>query len=994
MAETVAAPRQPGILAKASGFFSSLSTRLDGAVGFSGAKPKTKAEEHIAYSQLQNLSPSMAAVLRPQAAFRWILPYIASITPQYVESILRGALAGNHVQAWELFDLMLDSNPEMASCVSEYVEGILAHKIIFEPYHEEDEEPTDTALEKCKLVSSALRGMRPDPASDENALRGTIFDLMFARFHGQSVLEIDWHDTYGTGDLNYKNLTDGRALCPRSTFWVHPVCYAWNNNGRLGLRLATLANGSFKDQSQGYRTPQQQLIQQQMDRNRSSMFEPPAWNMLSSQPQAAYIQDFPKHKFLVSTMKCKAGTALGGSCLRSLAALWVMENFSQDFIMNQSQLFQVPFRMATFTPNTPPAVQEEIRHMLQSMGHTAWGLFPQGVDIKFESAASNTGASPAAWLMHYCDTAIRKVILHQTMTGGGHDSMGKGGGKAFGEVEQDTKDACIENGCRFAEEQINLQLVPSILELNYGEDGDSEAPQCKLVDSAVGGLADAQRDQVLAQIMQIPAPYLHAKYGIPKPSADDDVAGVDSGIQGAQAQQEQANVEADRNQAAKVAKQQADALARQPKAQNGAPGANGHANGNGKNGAPAPGQQPKQPGQQERQPAGSDDNDAMDGRNSALTAEEAGHPFHGNQFTSSSSTSAKDTADVIQRHMESQIPTFEPKGLHPHWHESMSEEEKVATLKELHKRGLVSDVMGRKKKPPTAGELMNDIHNHRKYGIGMDGRGSDGKRFDLEALEAASAGDGGKGCLMAMLPEDDTHRFTDWAKTHVEEGTLAADGIEKEPHVTVYYGFNLGFDVQDLSDLLKRRKPVTFTVGKVSRFECPEYDVLKYDIVSPDLEDLHSVIQKRLSDLTPSEHEYHPHLTIAYVEKGSNKELDGLAPFEGDQFTCSSLLFSEPEHTNRATIALQAKQASVQFDTNGKDAAAALHETVQPMLDRIAAIEKVADPATRKAMLRKLLKDQPHVAAAMLHDDSLARAIAPAVIKKFVRSFAKPKGAK
>src|SRR6266545_4463115 len=62
---------------------------------------------------------SLQRILRPQAAFRWILPSLAAITPQYVEMILRGALAGNHVQQWELFDLMLDSWPELSACQQE-----------------------------------------------------------------------------------------------------------------------------------------------------------------------------------------------------------------------------------------------------------------------------------------------------------------------------------------------------------------------------------------------------------------------------------------------------------------------------------------------------------------------------------------------------------------------------------------------------------------------------------------------------------------------------------------------------------------------------------------------------------------------------------------------------------------------------------------------------------------------------------------------------------
>ena len=51
---------------------------------------------------------------------------------------LRGALAGNHVQAWELFDLMIDTDPEINSCIQELVEGVLRKKLVERVQSESD----------------------------------------------------------------------------------------------------------------------------------------------------------------------------------------------------------------------------------------------------------------------------------------------------------------------------------------------------------------------------------------------------------------------------------------------------------------------------------------------------------------------------------------------------------------------------------------------------------------------------------------------------------------------------------------------------------------------------------------------------------------------------------------------------------------------------------------------------------------------------------------
>jgi 2'-5' RNA ligase len=55
-------------------------------------------------------------------------------------------------------------------------------------------------------------------------------------------------------------------------------------------------------------------------------------------------------------------------------------------------------------------------------------------------------------------------------------------------------------------------------------------------------------------------------------------------------------------------------------------------------------------------------------------------------------------------------------------------------------------------------------------------------------------------------------------------------------------------------------------VGPVSFFEAERYDVLKFDAESEGLVELN----QRLAELpnTQTHDEFHPHLTVAYVQKG------------------------------------------------------------------------------------------------------------------------------
>ena len=124
-----------------------------------------------------------------------------------------------------------------------------------------------------------------------------------------------------------------------------------------------------------------------------------------------------------------------------------------------------------------------------------------------------------------------------------------------------------------------------------------------------------------------------------------------------------------------------------------------------------------------------------------------------------------------------------------------------------------------------------------------------------------------------------------WNQLNIPEDVLHADadggkGREREPHVTVKYGL-LAQEVPDeLREIAKDTAPFPVLLGRVSLFTTnPEFDVVKLDVESPWLRELN----RRVSEAIPHEDtypEYHPHLTLAYVEKGTCAHLVGDDPFK------------------------------------------------------------------------------------------------------------------
>lgn len=394
-----------------------------------------------------------------------MLPSLAAITPQYIEGVLRGALAGDHVRQWELFDLMFDSWPELAACSQELTESVIGMKATFHPFSEEGEPPTETALERQRLASAGLRRMMPDACADENDLEDTLKDIIDGWFRGVVCMETDWHRVMA-GQL-------GEIIAPRATFWAHPQNFAWSSSGRLGLAVA------------------------------------------------GGVMDFPPHKFLVGIHKAKSGSALGGALLRPLAWWWCAANFASDWLLNLAQIFGLPFRWANYDPNAPQATVDAVCNMLQNMGSAGWAAFPAGTTLELKDAGKAGDASPQGDLLDRADRYARMLILGQTMSGSQDSS--KGGGKAFGTVEAEVKNARRDSAAKYACKVINTQLLPSMMMLNYGD--RDECPSICLGDEEEAGADDASRDVQLAGLMPLSIPFLRQKYNLPEPGPEEESTG-------------------------------------------------------------------------------------------------------------------------------------------------------------------------------------------------------------------------------------------------------------------------------------------------------------------------------------------------------------------------------------------------------------------------------------------------------------------------------------
>ena len=95
-------------------------------------------------------------------------------------------------------------------------------------------------------------------------------------------------------------------------------------------------------------------------------------------------------------------------------------------------------------------------------------------------------------------------------------------------------------------------------------------------------------------------------------------------------------------------------------------------------------------------------------------------------------------------------------------------------------------------------------------------------------------------------------------------------GLEKDTHATLAPCLDNGITVVELKKYLNPIGSYSACIGELSMFECPDYDVLKYDVTCQALHESNAKIGAHHTMHT--EYTYHPHMTVAYMKKGCAKK--------------------------------------------------------------------------------------------------------------------------
>jgi len=128
------------------------------------------------------------------------------------------------------------------------------------------------------------------------------------------------------------------------------------------------------------------------------------------------------------------------------------------------------------------------------------------------------------------------------------------------------------------------------------------------------------------------------------------------------------------------------------------------------------------------------------------------------------------------------------------------------------------------------------------------------------------------GCVMLYFtfPEiKEIHNLIDEKDVYIDKEDDSF-GLEDEPHTTLLFGLHDGLKTSEVKKILDKYTFDSCKLHNPSLFNNEKYDVLKFDVEGENLHKVNKELKK--FPYTSDYPNYHPHLTIGYLKKGTGKK--------------------------------------------------------------------------------------------------------------------------
>ena len=167
-------------------------------------------------------------------------------------------------------------------------------------------------------------------------------------------------------------------------------------------------------------------------------------------------------------------------------------------------------------------------------------------------------------------------------------------------------------------------------------------------------------------------------------------------------------------------------------------------------------------------------------------------------------------------------------------------------------------------------------------------------KTSVRIQQLLNEGAGRAGCLLIRFPVADCVEIQKWVEENIAPENIITP--ERETHVTVLYGVKDTIPPSEIEAFCAQLPFVVLKLKSIGLFNQDLQDVLKIEVESPQLIEINRRLREYLGEhnIEPSKFAYNPHVTLAYVKKGSCDQFKGNDRFNGYVYLLKDAVYSEP----------------------------------------------------------------------------------------------------
>ncbi|MGL5306171.1 MAG: DUF935 domain-containing protein [Aeromonas veronii] len=240
-----------------------------------------------------------------------------------------------------------------------------------------------------------------------------------------------------------------------------------------------------------------------------------------STPDGAALQPFG---WLIHTHKAKSGYVARSGLYRVLAWPFLFKNYSVRDLAEFLEIYGIPLRLGTFHKGATEDEKRILMRAVMSIGHSASGVIPEGMQIDFKEAAKGTH-QPFDWMVNWCEKSMSKAILGGTLTS---QADGKSSTNALGNVHNEVRHDLLRSDAKQVAGALRQYLLYPLLMLNKGGDRDPRRlPRFvfDVVDPSDFEIYSRALPNLVSAGVRVPEQWAHDKLRIPVPAKGEAVLG-------------------------------------------------------------------------------------------------------------------------------------------------------------------------------------------------------------------------------------------------------------------------------------------------------------------------------------------------------------------------------------------------------------------------------------------------------------------------------------